>query len=132
VTANNLSTAAAGSFFVPLGGSLPLGNNFTLNGTAIQHTNGSTDITLNPNQTYQASYSTQASVGANGSVQVGFVLNGVGIPGSGTVGMYPPGSMATLSNTIIFNAPSGGTLNLANFNPGTTFTNTQVSVVKLA
>ncbi|MFB5684975.1 hypothetical protein ACE3NQ_29105 [Paenibacillus terreus] len=113
---------------------IPLGSNFVSNGTAITHTPGSTDITLAPNQTYQACYTTKALVNSVGDVAVDLVLNGTTrLFVTGAISGDTPGKYVTLSGcTILGTTIPPNTLQLVNLNNPTTYAETQVSVVKLA
>ncbi|MGG0086229.1 collagen-like protein, partial [Bacillus anthracis] len=63
VTANNARITNPAIVQVGAGGAVPLSTNNLINGTAITHVPGSTDIILAPNQTYFVSYEASTNLG---------------------------------------------------------------------
>ncbi|PIE91822.1 hypothetical protein [Bacillus fungorum] len=74
VTANNARITAFATQTVNNTAAIPLTTNNLINGTAITHVPGSTDIMLSPNQTYFATYELQAFIPSGWS---GKCANGV-------------------------------------------------------
>ncbi|MFM9277984.1 hypothetical protein [Paenibacillus jiagnxiensis] len=132
MTANNLATVNTTPQPVTFDTPIPLGNNTVQGGNAITHVDGTTDIVLNPNQTYEATYVVGQIADAQGNAGVGLYLDGQGIAGSGTFTQgFPPGSVANLSGSAIFQTTTTSTLTLNSFTNSTVNT-TRVNVVKLA
>ncbi|WP_355321072.1 hypothetical protein [Paenibacillus jiagnxiensis] len=105
-----------------------------MNGTSITHTNGSTNVTLAPNQTYYAQYNVVGVNNANGFSSAGLALNGTGIGGSGGTSSGTPGALSNIAGGGVFNTGSGSNI-LTVFNTNTTaatYLDATVSVVKLA
>ncbi|MGR6008327.1 hypothetical protein ACT7CZ_05445 [Bacillus cereus] len=80
---------------------VPLTTNVVINGTAITHVPGSTDIILAPNQTYWVFYEASSGVGT-GTAQLEFQLNGAIVPGTQSrATSQPSGSMTVLTSGAI-------------------------------
>ncbi|PEW70572.1 hypothetical protein CN448_10330, partial [Bacillus cereus] len=111
ITANNARFVNSSTTInVPVGASVPFTVNAELNGTAISHIPGSTNIILAPNQTYYASYQITSS-SSNGNVGYQLSLNGNIISGSGASASQaaPSPVEASLSASAVFstgNAPN--------------------------
>lgn len=137
ITANNGSFVTNATITVPAGALVPLATNETLNGTAITHVPGSTDIILAPNQTYYADYQTASgSNTTNGIIGLVFDLNGTFINGTSTnseAGASLP-STGSISAGAVFNTGSGvNVLTLRNSAAvDQTMNGTIVNVIKLA
>ncbi|MGG0525790.1 collagen-like protein, partial [Bacillus pumilus] len=134
ITANNGRFFNATTFTVASGASVPLLVNGTLNGTAISHTPGSTDIILAPNQTYYASFQITSS-STLGNVGFELDLNGSVIGGSSTnsTTIAPAPTTTSLSASAVFNTGSGSNILTLNNSIGVTQTanGAIVNVIKL-
>ncbi|PEW63047.1 hypothetical protein CN448_28915, partial [Bacillus cereus] len=110
ITANNIQITNFASQTVASGNPLQFSTNTTINGTAITHNPGSSDVNLAPNQTYYVSYETEATVPNGGTVGLSLAVNGTGIPGSGTQSTgQPVNSTVDLGSFAVINtgaAPS--------------------------
>nr|MCX3330532.1 collagen-like protein [Bacillus pacificus] len=84
ITANNARIINPATVQVGAGNAVPLTFNSVINGTAISHTPGSTDITLAPNQTYYAFYEASSNLGFadQGTAILQLELNGTLLNGS--------------------------------------------------
>ncbi|WP_028546435.1 collagen-like protein [Paenibacillus taiwanensis] len=138
ITANNASISNIGMVVtVASGANVPLISNDVINGTAITHTPGSTDIMLAPNQTYYISYQADVSVGT-GAGQLAFDLNGILVPGSGSsfsgAGSLPANAQFSVSAGAVINTGAGpNVLTLNNLSTESkTINGATVQVVKLA
>jgi hypothetical protein len=135
VTANNIRVATSIRQTVANGAPLNIGATQIVNGTAIQHPNG-TDITLAPNQTYYAQYNVVGINNASGSTSAGLALNGTGIGGSGGTQFGTPGEQSNVSGGAVFNTGPGTNIltifNTNNQSADATYDNATINVVKLA
>ncbi|PEA85701.1 hypothetical protein CON71_34270 [Bacillus thuringiensis] len=97
----------SGTVTVNNNAAVPLTTNVVINGTAITHVPGSTDIMLAPNQTYWIFYEASSGVGT-GTAQLEFHLNGAIVPGTQTRATnQPSGSTTELSTGAILNTGAG-------------------------
>ncbi|MEW9204594.1 collagen-like protein [Bacillus wiedmannii] len=141
ITGNNASFTTPASILIGAGQAIPLANNAVINGTAISHVPGSTDIILAPNQTYYASYESSTNLGQNnqGSVILELQLNGNLILGtqseySGLQNLaITTSSRFSLSSGIVFNTGNDpNILTLVNTSGhAISAEGTNVSVIKL-
>ncbi|MDF9610316.1 collagen-like protein, partial [Bacillus cereus] len=141
ITGNNASFTSPANTLVGAGQAIPLANNAVINGTAISHVPGSTDIMLAPNQTYYASYESSTNLGQNnqGTAILELQLNGNLI--LGTQSEYnglqnlaiTTSSRFSLSSGIVFNTENDpNILTLVNTSGhAITAEGTNVSVIKL-
>ncbi|PFI81499.1 hypothetical protein [Bacillus cereus] len=117
ITANNARIINPAIVQVGDGNAVPLTLNSVINGTAISHTPGSTDITLAPNQTYYAFYEASTNLGFadQGTALLQLELNGTLLNGSQsevnlsqTATNFPPDfTRLSLSSGAVFNTGSG-------------------------
>ncbi|WP_242503618.1 hypothetical protein [Bacillus albus] len=125
ITANNARIINPAIVQVGDGNAVPLTFNSVINGTAISHTPGSTDITLAPNQTYYAFYEASTNLGFadQGTALLQLELNGTLLNGSQsevnlsqTATSFPPAfTRLSLSSDAVFNTGSEtNTLTLVN------------------
>ncbi|MGG0086182.1 collagen-like protein, partial [Bacillus anthracis] len=125
ITANNARIINPDSVQVGAGNAVPLTFNSVINGTAISHTPGSTNITLAPNQTYYAFYEASTNLGFadQGTAILQLELNGTLLNGSQsevnlsqTATSFPPDfTRLSLSSGAVFNTGAGtNTLTLVN------------------
>ncbi|MEW4195056.1 collagen-like protein [Bacillus altitudinis] len=134
ITANNGRFVNGTTFNVASGANVPLLTNGALNGTAISHTPGSTDIVLAPNQTYYASFQVSSS-SANGNVGFALALNGTLISGTDTsaTGIAVTPTEVSSSASAVFDTGAAPNI-LTLFNSTTTSQNANgaiVNVIKL-
>ncbi|UHA75150.1 collagen-like protein [Paenibacillus sp. 481] len=137
VTANNATVLNPVNVAVAGNASVPFTVNGTINGTAISHVAGSTDILLDPNQTYYATWNANANTLAAGELRAfALFLNGVQIPGTlqsvantGTNNPIQP----TITGSAVFNTGAApNILTLRNFfATATTIAAPSVTVIKL-
>ncbi|PFZ91317.1 hypothetical protein COL83_17865 [Bacillus wiedmannii] len=110
---------------VGAGNAVSFNTNSVINGTAISHTPGSTNITLAPNQTYYAFYEASSNLGFadQGTAILQLELNGALLNGtqsevnlSQTATNFPPDfTRLSLSSGAVFNTGAGAnTLTLVN------------------
>ncbi|MDK8179891.1 hypothetical protein [Paenibacillus sp. UMB4589-SE434] len=139
ITTNNAFFRTVDSVLVTPGSAIPFAENFTLNGTEITHTPGSTDVLLAPDQTYYIAYRTKAELPTAGTIttHVGLELNGTLIPGTESQMQSLPGApqaiTSLISNTII-NTASGASsiLTLVNLEAvDRAFDQTTMTIIKL-
>ncbi|WP_099686767.1 hypothetical protein [Bacillus fungorum] len=135
ITANNGSFVTNATITVPAGALVPLATNETLNGTAITHVPGSTDIILAPNQTYHADY--QSSSGSStGQIGLVFDLNGTFINGTSTnsnAGVTLPQTGSISAGAVFNTGPGVNVLTLRNsVAVDQTMNGVIVNVIKLA
>ncbi|MFE6707654.1 collagen-like protein [Bacillus thuringiensis] len=135
ITANNGSFVTNDTITVPTGALVPLATNETLNGTAITHVPGSTNIILAPNQTYYADYQT-ASGSSTGQIGLVFDLNGTFINGTSTnsnAGVTLPQTGSISAGTVFNTGPGVNVLTLRNsVAVDQTMNGVIVNVIKLA
>ncbi|MBD8496954.1 collagen-like protein [Paenibacillus arenosi] len=137
VTANNATVFNPINVAVGANGSVPFSDNGTINGTAISHVAGSTDILLDPNQTYYATWNANANTLAAGQLRAfALFLNGVQIPGT-IQSVANTGANSAIQPTItggaVFNTGAApNILTLRNvFAAATTIAAPGVTVIKL-
>ncbi|TVX94088.1 collagen-like triple helix repeat-containing protein [Paenibacillus agilis] len=137
VTANNATVFSSVNVAVAGNASVPFSTNGTINGTAISHVAGSTDILLDPNQTYYATWNANANTLAAGQLRAfALFLNGVQIPGS-IQSVANTGANSAIQPTItggaVFNTGAApNILTLQNvFATATTIAAPSVTVIKL-
>ncbi|EEK53185.1 hypothetical protein ACU82A_01540 [Bacillus cereus] len=112
---------------------VPLTTNVVINGTAITHVPGSTDIILAPNQTYWVFYEASSGVGT-GTAQLEFQLNGAIVPGTQSrATSQPSGSMTVLtSGAILTTGADPNVLTLVNTAGGArNILGANVNIIKL-
>ncbi|PIE93932.1 hypothetical protein CO726_18700 [Bacillus fungorum] len=117
ITANNARIIDPAIQQVADGAAVAFTFNSVINGTAISHTPGSTDITLAPNQTYYAFYEASSNLGFQnqGTAILQLELNGILLNGSQsevnlsqTATNFPPDfTRLSLSSGAVFNTGSG-------------------------
>ncbi|PFI75193.1 hypothetical protein COI83_30145 [Bacillus cereus] len=123
---------------VAAGAAVPLATNLTINGTAITHTPGSTDIMLAPNQTYYIAYEATSNIEAGGNAQLEFQLNGTLVSGTQSsvsgLGTLPTTASFSLSSGSVINTGAGpNILTLNNTSGGArNITGANINIVKLA
>ncbi|PFZ89568.1 hypothetical protein COL83_21825 [Bacillus wiedmannii] len=110
-----------------------MSTNVVINGTAITHVPGSTDIMLAPNQTYWVFYETTSGVGT-GTAALEFQLNGSLVLGTQTSATNQPASSTTsLSTGAILQTGAGpNVLTLVNVAGGSrAISGTNINIIKL-
>ncbi|WP_242263153.1 collagen-like repeat preface domain-containing protein [Bacillus cereus group sp. BfR-BA-01511] len=135
--ANNATVSNLATIPVAGNASVPFVTNNVINGTAISHTAGSTDIVLAPNQTYYAIWNSNANSLAAGELRAfALYLNGTQLPASlqsvanaGTNSIIQP----AVGGSTVFNTGAGANiLTLENaLATATTISAASVTVIKL-
>lgn len=142
VTANNARITNPAIVTVADGAAVPLTINNLINGTAITHVPGSTDIVLAPNQTYFATYETATNLGfANqGTSLVQFNLDGTLVGGTQSeynlAGLSPTFPVSTRvsqsSDAVITTGAVPSVLTLVNVSGhALDFEGTNINIVKI-
>ncbi|MFJ8216300.1 hypothetical protein [Bacillus cereus] len=135
--ANNATVSNLANVAVAGNASVPFVTNNVINGTAISHTAGSTDIVLAPNQTYYAIWNSNANSLAAGQLRAfALYLNGTQLTASlqsvantGANDFIQP----AVGGSTVFNTGAGpNILTLQNaFGTATTIAAPSVTVIKL-
>ena len=114
------------------GDSLTFATTDLTEGTAISHTGGSGDFTLNDAGTYLISYSTVGTnTSSTGTASVQLKENGAAIPGSTSSGTISAASNTTnLAATVMIDATAATTITLTMVGTGTSFTNSSMLIRK--
>ncbi|MFM9277987.1 hypothetical protein [Paenibacillus jiagnxiensis] len=140
VTANNLSAYLSNRVNgVNNGATIIFPNILTNNGTAIQYDPTTGNVSLAPNQTYQATYLARPITSPSGEAGAGLYLDNAVINGSvarvqPVPGATTPDGIANLSSTVIFSTTLSSTLNLKSINLSgqpNDFLSANINVVKL-
>ncbi|PGK31775.1 hypothetical protein CN907_26950 [Bacillus anthracis] len=113
---------------------IPLTTNNLINGTAITHVPGSTDIMLAPNQTYFATYELQAFIPSGGVADVQLQLNGILVGGTDSRAIGTPGDATVLTSSAVINTGAGPSILTLNNLSGQPLTleGVNVNIIKLA
>ncbi|AOR24948.2 collagen-like protein [Clostridium taeniosporum] len=117
---------------------IPLTTNVVINGTAITHTAGSTDIVLAPNQQYLVVYRAvgfDTGLPAGSYYNLNLTLDGILVGGTdaGSTSTGTPPSPEMTGTAIVNTGAGPNILQLINASGGTrTFDDVQISIVKLA
>ena len=110
-----------------------MSTNVVINGTAISHVPGSTDIMLAPNQTYWVFYEASSGVGT-GTAQLEFQLNGSLVLGTQASATNQPANSTTSlsSGAILQTGANPNVLTLVNTAGGArNIIGTNVNIIKL-
>ncbi|PGK33500.1 hypothetical protein CN907_25520 [Bacillus anthracis] len=110
-----------------------MATNAVINGTAITHTAGSTDILLSPNQTYWIFFESESGVGT-GTAELEFQLNGTIVSGTQSRATnQTSGSTVSLSSgAVLSTGAAPNILTLVNNSGGVrTLTGTNINIVRI-
>ena len=112
-------------------------NTLTTSGTAISHTPGSADVTINTEGVYQVTFNAVATLDAGGSppetLTFTATLNGTDVPGATASHIY---NTASETSTLVFSVPitvttAPATLNVEASAAGFTINDADISVLRL-
>ncbi|PFZ93240.1 hypothetical protein COL83_15360 [Bacillus wiedmannii] len=115
------------------GAAVPLATNAEINGTAITHTAGSTDISLSPNQTYWIFFESESGVGT-GTAELEFQLNGTIVGGTQSRATNQTGgsTVSLSSGAVLSTGAAPNILTLVNNSGGVrTLTGTNINIVRI-
>ncbi len=121
-----------------IGNPLSFDMNAVLNGTALSHTAGTANVTINTPGTYYAAYSGTASPSASVSSfpvsnLVTFQLNGTNIPGAAAQDVFSDsGQMESQSLSAVFTVTTvPTTFRVLSSNGNFNYSNTSINIIKL-
>ncbi|MGE1043948.1 exosporium leader peptide-containing protein [Bacillus wiedmannii] len=133
ITADSARIINSASQNIADGAAVPLATNAEINGTAITHIAGSTDISLSPNQTYWIFFESESGVGT-GTAELEFQLNGTLVGGTQSRATNQAGgsTVSLSSGAVLSTGAAPNILTLVNILGGVrTLTGTNINIVRI-